>query len=257
MADFDVSLSKLGIQFVPASANATEWLQRSGRAKELSGPDQALIRDNQSVARLYDTLYRAGLTWNEKISLTRTKPLIPTYEAYDRYKRSRSISSILPRGLDAIERFFHSGLGAGLSLLAILACAGTMAFGIVMDGRQASEPSKPAKPQSMMQQLETQVVTECDLAIKSSLIAQDSYDPEFQWRYIDGGNNAEVLRHYDSTNGFGGKVTSIYDCKYDGVKKRIVSLQTASPYGATTIIADPSDTPVEHAHSHRHRHHDK
>lgn len=83
---------------------------------------------------------------------------------------------------------------------------------------------------------ETEIVTECDLAVKSSLTSESSYDPAFDWKYTVTGNQAEVMRKFEAANGFNATLTSGYTCRYDWQRKRITFLQVIGPYGARTLI---------------------
>lgn len=99
---------------------------------------------------------------------------------------------------------------------------------------QASAPDTPD---------ETAIVTECDLAVKSSLTSESSYDPDFSWKYSATGNQAEVMRKFEATNGFNAKLSSAYLCRYDWGRKRIAFLQIVSPYGTRMLIAPHDGRP--------------
>jgi hypothetical protein len=96
---------------------------------------------------------------------------------------------------------------------------------------------------------EIEIVTECDLTVKGSLASESSYDPESSWNYTLSGGQAEVLRRFEATNGFGAKLSSAYDCKFDVARKRITFLQTVSPSGTTTLIGSSAS-----AHKRKHSH---
>ena len=83
---------------------------------------------------------------------------------------------------------------------------------------------------------ETEIVTECDLTVKSSLTSESAYDPEFGWKYTVTGNQAEVMRKFEATTGFNAKLTYGYTCRYDWRRKRITFLQIVGPYGSRTLV---------------------
>jgi hypothetical protein len=83
---------------------------------------------------------------------------------------------------------------------------------------------------------ETDIVTECDLAVKAALVSPRSYDAAMAWDYKDRGTYATVLRKFEATNAFGASIGGTYLCKWDKAGERIVSLQTIDALGKHTVI---------------------
>lgn len=80
---------------------------------------------------------------------------------------------------------------------------------------------------------ETNTNAMCDLAVKSVLVSEDSFDPEWGGSFHAEGDIGVVSKKFDSTNGFGAKLTSRYTCKWNSKTDTIVSLEITDPYGET------------------------
>ncbi|EQB12265.1 hypothetical protein [Novosphingobium lindaniclasticum] len=80
---------------------------------------------------------------------------------------------------------------------------------------------------------ETNTNAMCDLAVKSVLVSEDSFDPEWGGSFHAEGDIGVVSKKFDSTNGFGAKLTSRYTCKWNSKTDTIVSLEVTDPYGET------------------------
>lgn len=76
----------------------------------------------------------------------------------------------------------------------------------------------------------------CDLAVKRSLVLEDSFDPEMGGSFYAEGNIGNMSRKFNATNGFGGELTSRYFCKWDSVNDRIISLTITDPFGGITRV---------------------
>jgi hypothetical protein len=76
----------------------------------------------------------------------------------------------------------------------------------------------------------------CDLAVKRTLVSEDSFDSELGGSFHAEGNIGVMSRKFAATNGFGAKLTSRYTCKWDSVNDRIVSLTITDPFGETTKL---------------------
>jgi hypothetical protein len=90
---------------------------------------------------------------------------------------------------------------------------------------------------------EVYAVSLCDQTVKASLTAESSYGPQFGWDYQVTGRTGEVLRKFEATNAFGGKITSAYDCKYNIDAERVTFLQVVSPTGVRTLIGEEDSKP--------------
>lgn len=73
----------------------------------------------------------------------------------------------------------------------------------------------------------------CDLAVKRALVSENSFDPEWGDAFHAEGDIGIMSRKFESTNGFGAKLTSRYTCKWDSKRDVIVSLEVTDPYGET------------------------
>ena len=78
---------------------------------------------------------------------------------------------------------------------------------------------------------ETNTNAMCDLAVKSVLVSEDSFNPEWAGSFHVEGDIGVVSKKFDSTNGFGAKLTSRYTCKWNSKTDTIVSLEIIDPYG--------------------------
>lgn len=73
----------------------------------------------------------------------------------------------------------------------------------------------------------------CNLAVKRALVSEDSFDPEWGGTFHAEGDVGVMSRKFNSTNGFGAKLTSRYTCKWNSKTDTIVALEITDPYGET------------------------
>ena len=248
MADFKVRLSLDGVEFIPTSPAAWEWLRKSGKANNLAGPNNALLRDAASAHVLAEALYRKGLTWVDEEAEAGRKPLLPTPK--ELIERHTTVNAARVNSeLRGIDNFFNSPQGCLLLLISPIIFI-VVLFSAFFSGGKTENPPSPIETSESSDPAETDIVSQCDLAVRENLVDKDSNNSAWEWKYIRSGSTAEVMRDFESTNAFGGKVSSSYLCKFDSTSNRITFLATTGPYGAHILI----DTPRAHTR-HRKRHH--
>jgi len=82
---------------------------------------------------------------------------------------------------------------------------------------------------------ETEIVTMCDLSVKSALISEADLD--FGWKFVPrSANEYRVVRGFKAQNGFGANLKHTYFCTYDTSTKRVTKLEVEGPGGSQKII---------------------
>lgn len=94
-----------------------------------------------------------------------------------------------------------------------------------------AEQEKAAKAKAARNALESDTFAMCDLMVKSGLVSEDTFDPEWGGTFAARGTIGVVSRKFTATNGFGAKLTSRYECEWDSKSDMIVSLVVTDPYG--------------------------
>lgn len=118
-------------------------------------------------------------------------------------------------------------IGAGTALLfGYLVYSSQQAAVERLEEKKAAEVERASRGPS-----ETNTNAMCDLAVKSVLVSEDSFDPELHGSFYAEGDLGVVSKKFDSTNGFGAKLTSRYICKWNSKTDTIVSLEIIDPYG--------------------------
>ena len=89
----------------------------------------------------------------------------------------------------------------------------------------STDPNSPAARES-------NAVTACDMVVTQTLVAQNSYKPEFPWHFTDMDDGTGFVRRtFDATNGFGGTITSKYECTFRYVASTVIMLRVSKPSG--------------------------
>ncbi|WP_145961048.1 hypothetical protein [Sphingosinithalassobacter portus] len=83
---------------------------------------------------------------------------------------------------------------------------------------------------------EIDVVSVCDLAVKSTLVSESSFEPAWRWQFAVNGNTATVRRKFEATNGFGAKITATYHCEWNDTQRRITALRVLDSLGQESVL---------------------
>lgn len=116
------------------------------------------------------------------------------------------------------------------SFVALVLVATGIAY-LLDDGSSFTEPAAAIEP--VRGPREADAIVACDLAVKRSLVSEGSFDSEWHGSFYAEGDLGVVSKKFDSTNGFGAKLTSRYICKWNSKTDTIVSLEITDPYGET------------------------
>lgn len=117
--------------------------------------------------------------------------------------------------------------------VALLLVATGIAY-LLDDGSSFTEPAAAIEPARGPR--EADAIVACDLAVKRGLISEGSFDPEWHGSFHTEGDLGVVSKKFDSTNGFGAKLTSRYTCKWNSRTDTVVSLEVTDPFGETTKL---------------------
>lgn len=131
------------------------------------------------------------------------------------------------------------GWKAGLAFAIVLAISPAIYSKIGKpDRNDSAEPTVNTAVSAFARTGPTEIDTGamCDLAVKRSLVSEDSFDPEMGGSFYAEGDIGNISRKFNATNGFGGKLTSRYFCKWDFVNDRIISLTIIDPFGGITKV---------------------
>lgn len=87
---------------------------------------------------------------------------------------------------------------------------------------------------------ESEIVTKCDIAVKSMMASKSSFDTSFGWDFSrhTATKRVTVLREFEAQNGFGATLSSQYECVVDVANMEFVSLRIQEPTGWTTLYSE-------------------
>jgi hypothetical protein len=138
------------------------------------------------------------------------------------------------RPKDWWDRTFDDGPTAKKGCFGFLGLAALLIIaGPVFCSSKSTEQEQAVEPQEAKGANEADTGAMCDLAVKSALVSEDSFDPEWGGSFHAVGDIGVMTRKFDSTNGFGAKITSRYTCKWNSKTDTIVSLEITDPFGET------------------------
>lgn len=107
----------------------------------------------------------------------------------------------------------------------------------VETARRSDEPARSA-----IDDLDTAdeavIVGSCDRAVTATLNSQGSYDPAWSYDYRKdrASGRVSVTRDFEAQNGFGGTMSSRYECMVDARSRDLVSLRVREPTGWKTLF---------------------
>lgn len=139
-------------------------------------------------------------------------------------------------------RMFDDGPGAKRGCMGCMILGALLLFGYTIYSLQERQVQALKDKEAAAVELASSGPSEistgamCDLAVKRALVSEDSFDPEWGGSFRAEGDIGVVSRKFESTNGFGAKLTSRYTCKWDSKRDVIVSLEVTDPYGETTKL---------------------